>query len=52
MLYIRVENGKKVYTLNPEDAEAAYPAKYSIEDKFSEQRIEMKKRHGIFPFDD
>ncbi|ELA40985.1 uncharacterized protein VICG_01944 [Vittaforma corneae ATCC 50505] len=52
MLYFKIENGKRVYTLNPENAECAKPAKYSIEDKFSEQRIIMKTRYKIFPFDD
>lgn len=52
MFYYRIENGKRVYTMNPEGAESACPTKYSVEDKFSQERITMKRRHGIFPFDD
>lgn len=52
MFYYRVENGKRIYTLNPEGAESVCPAKYSVEDKFSQERIAMKMRHKIFPFDD
>ncbi|KAI4292047.1 H/ACA ribonucleoprotein complex subunit 3 [Pancytospora philotis] len=52
MIYYRTENGERRYTLEPEGAEAAVPAKYSVEDKFSAERIELKKRHGIFPFTD
>lgn len=52
MFYYRVENGVRRYTLNPENAESVAPAKYSTEDRFSSERVTMKRRHGIFPFDE
>lgn len=51
MIYFKLVDMKRVYTLNPENAECAYPAKYSTEDKYSNERIRMKKRHQLFPFD-
>jgi len=51
MIYYRMENNTKKYTLSHENSESAIPAKYSTEDKFSEERIEMKRRYKIFPFD-
>ena len=51
MLYFKIKNDKRVYTLGPEDSECANPAKYSTEDKFSEEIIKMKKRYKIFQFD-
>lgn len=51
MIYFRIVNGKRIYTLEKGN-EAVSPAKYSTEDHFSEERIEMKKRFGIFPFED
>lgn len=51
MLYYRIVDGKRVYTLDPTDAENAMPARYSVGDKFSPERIAMKMRHKIFPFD-
>ena len=52
MIYFRMENGVKKYTLQSENATIVLPAKFSIEDKYSEYRIENKKKHGIYPFDD
>lgn len=43
-------DGKRVYTMNGENAESVLPAKYSVDDKYSAERIEMKKRHNIYPF--
>ena len=44
--------GQRKYTLQEEGSESVNPAKYSVDDKFSEERIEMKKRFGIFPFNE
>lgn len=52
MLYYRIVDGKRVYTLDPADAESAAPARYSVGDKFSQERIAMKMRYKIFPFDE
>lgn len=52
MIFCSIENGERRYTLNPEGSQSASPAKYSVEDKFSSERIVMKKRYGIFPFCD
>jgi rRNA maturation protein Nop10 len=51
MIYYRMEGGERRYTLDPKDGELAQPAKYSVGDQFSRQRIEMKRRYKIFPFD-
>ena len=51
MIYYRIVEGKRVYTLDKEN-ETVNPAKFSTDDKYSDERIEMKKRFGIFPFDD
>lgn len=52
MIYFKMVDGKKIYTLSNVDSELAMPAKYSVEDKFSMERIEMKKRYNIFPFNE
>lgn len=52
MIYFRIENGVKKYTLNNENATIIIPAKFSIEDKNSDARIEIKRRYKIFPFDE
>merc|ERR1719401_2876536 len=54
--YYLNENGKRVYTLessiedkNSEDAKptfSAHPARFSPDDKYSEQRIKCKRRFG------
>lgn len=51
MFYYRVVDGRRVYTLDAVDAESAAPAKYSVGDRFSPERIAMKMRYRIFPFD-
>ena len=52
MFYYVLENGARRYTMRPESAMSVLPAKYSVEDRFSAERVEMKKRCGIYPFDD
>jgi len=51
MFYYKIIGNKKVYTLDSKNSQSAAPAKYSVEDAFSSQRITMKMRHKIFPFD-
>ncbi|KAL3758034.1 hypothetical protein ACHAWU_001426 [Discostella pseudostelligera] len=53
LMYYLDENGKRVYTLkkaNPEGkvTESAHPARFSPDDKFSKQRVAIKKRFGIY----
>eukprot|EP00403_Amphidinium_massartii_P042464 CAMPEP_0178442600 /NCGR_PEP_ID=MMETSP0689_2-20121128/38284_1 /TAXON_ID=160604 /ORGANISM="Amphidinium massartii, Strain CS-259" /LENGTH=67 /DNA_ID=CAMNT_0020066223 /DNA_START=21 /DNA_END=224 /DNA_ORIENTATION=+ len=53
--YYLNENGKRVYTLEPTVGEgeeekptfSAHPARFSPDDKYSEQRIKCKKRFGV-----
>ena len=54
--YYLNENGKRVYTLEAqvksegeEDAASfsAHPARFSPDDKYSDQRIKCKKRFGV-----
>ena len=53
LMYYLDENGNRVYTLkkfNPEKkvTESAHPARFSPDDKFSSQRVAMKKRFGVY----
>ena len=45
MMYI-----KQTQKMNPENkvTESAHPARFSPDDKFSSQRVAMKKRFGIY----
>jgi len=53
MMYYNNEAGERVYTLSktsPVDGKptfSAHPARFSPEDKYSRQRITIKKRFGI-----
>jgi len=52
-MYYLDESGKRVYTLkkfSPEKkvTESAHPARFSPDDKFSSQRVALKKRFGIY----
>jgi len=47
-------NGERVYTFQQHDAtgkptKSAHPARFSPDDKFSEQRVLCKKRFGLLP---
>ena len=51
MFYLDAE-GKRIYTLkkvNPEGkpTDSAHPARFSPDDKFSKQRVTIKKRFGV-----
>ncbi|KAH9410897.1 hypothetical protein HK407_09g14920 [Ordospora pajunii] len=50
MLFYRVVDGQRVYTLNEEGSCNAHPAKFSVEDRFSRQRISTKVKFQIPPF--
>ena len=52
MIHAKIENGEKKYTLKNSDSVVAVPAKYSVGDQYSKERIIMKKRFKIFPFDE
>ena len=48
------EDGKRVYTLKKKDPEgkatvSAHPARFSPDDKFSQQRYTLKKRFNLLP---
>ncbi|XP_043914626.1 H/ACA ribonucleoprotein complex subunit 3 [Protopterus annectens] len=50
--YFLDENGERVYTLKKYDPEgkptaSAHPARFSPDDKYSRQRITVKKRFGV-----
>jgi H/ACA ribonucleoprotein complex subunit 3 len=50
------EESKRVYTMNFVDANgkptvSAHPARFSPDDKFSEERLILKKRFGLLPVD-
>ncbi|XP_011638093.1 H/ACA ribonucleoprotein complex subunit 3 [Pogonomyrmex barbatus] len=52
LMYYLDENGKRVYTLKKVDPNgnptfSAHPARFSVEDKYSRERITMKRRHGL-----
>ena len=52
LMYYTDAEGKRVYTLKKEDpsgspTQSAHPARFSPDDKFSRQRVTIKKRHGI-----
>lgn len=48
------ENGKRVYTLKMETNDGLYtlnahPARFSPDDKFSEERLKLKERFNLLP---
>ena len=54
MTYIDETTGKVVYTLkkagpDAKPTQSAHPARFSPDDKFSRERITLKKRFGILP---
>lgn len=50
-MFYRLEDGKRVYTLDDHNTLSAHPARFTVEDKFSKERIAVKKRFAIPPFD-
>merc|ERR1712012_963889 len=52
LMHYMSDEGEKVYTLKKTDPEgkptvSAHPARFSPEDKYSKQRIVVKKRFGL-----
>ncbi|KAG7191313.1 snoRNP complex protein [Scheffersomyces spartinae] len=54
LMYTLDTEGKRVYTLKKltddgEITKSAHPARFSPDDKYSRQRVTLKKRFGIKP---
>ena len=54
LMYYLNEKQERVYTLDKVDPQgkptlSAHPARFSPEDKYSRQRITIKKRFGLLP---
>lgn len=54
LMYTLGPDGKRVYTLKKvtdegEITKSAHPARFSPDDKFSRQRVTLKKRFGMLP---
>ncbi|XP_012225662.1 H/ACA ribonucleoprotein complex subunit 3 [Linepithema humile] len=52
LMYYLDANGDRVYTLKKVDPDgkptlSAHPARFSVEDKYSRERIVNKRRHGL-----
>ena len=53
-VFALTQDGKRVYTLTKSSptgtmTRSAHPARFSPDDKFSRQRITIKKRFGLLP---
>jgi H/ACA ribonucleoprotein complex subunit 3 len=54
LMYYLDENGKRAYTIKKqtptgEATQSAHPARFSPDDKFSQQRITLKTRFNLLP---
>lgn len=54
LMYTTGPDGKRVYTLKKvteegEITKSAHPARFSPDDKYSRQRVTLKKRFGLLP---
>lgn len=54
LMYYLNDEGKRVYTLQKtneagEITKSAHPARFSPDDKYSRQRVTLKKRFGLLP---
>ncbi|CAI8056015.1 H/ACA ribonucleoprotein complex subunit 3 [Geodia barretti] len=54
LMYYTDSEGKRVYTLKKIDpsgkpTSSAHPARFSPDDKFSRQRVTLKRRFGLLP---
>ncbi|CAH0388567.1 unnamed protein product [Bemisia tabaci] len=54
LMYYLDDNGKRVYTFQKVDPKgnptmSAHPARFSPADKYSRERIMIKKRFGLLP---
>lgn len=54
LMYTLDTDGKRIYTLKKltdegEITKSAHPARFSPDDKYSRQRVTLKKRYGLLP---
>lgn len=54
LMYTLGQDGKRIYTLKKvnddgEITKSAHPARFSPDDKYSRQRVTLKKRFGLLP---
>lgn len=54
LMYTLDAEGKRIYTLkkvtkNNEITKSAHPARFSPDDKYSRQRVTLKKRYNLLP---
>ncbi|KAK6463458.1 H/ACA ribonucleoprotein complex subunit 3 [Scheffersomyces coipomensis] len=54
LMYTTGADGKRIYTLKKlteegEITKSAHPARFSPDDKYSRQRVTLKKRYGLLP---
>ncbi|EGG14940.1 Nop10 family protein [Cavenderia fasciculata] len=54
LMYYVGENGERKYTLKKRGPKgqpsfSAHPARFSVDDKYSRERITLKKRFGLLP---
>ncbi|UYI27088.1 H/ACA ribonucleoprotein complex subunit 3 [Encephalitozoon cuniculi] len=49
-MFYRLKDGARVYTLDENGTFSAHPAKFTVEDSFSKERIAIKRRFAIPPF--
>ncbi|KAK6203025.1 H/ACA ribonucleoprotein complex subunit 3 [Scheffersomyces amazonensis] len=54
LMYTTGPDGKRIYTLKKtteegEITKSAHPARFSPDDKYSRQRVTLKKRFGLLP---
>ncbi|CAG61132.1 uncharacterized protein GVI51_J10615 [Nakaseomyces glabratus] len=54
LMYTLDNEGKRVYTLKKmteegEITKSAHPARFSPDDKYSRQRVTLKKRYNLLP---
>ncbi|GMM52144.1 snoRNP complex protein [Starmerella bacillaris] len=54
LMYTLNDEGKRVYTLaktteTGEITKSAHPARFSPDDKYSRQRVTLKKRYNLIP---
>lgn len=54
LMYTLDAEGKRIYTLKKlteegEITKSAHPARFSPDDKYSRQRVTLKKRFGLLP---
>ncbi|CAH6721895.1 H/ACA ribonucleoprotein complex subunit Nop10p [[Candida] jaroonii] len=54
LMYTIGSDGKRIYTLKKtteegEITKSAHPARFSPDDKYSRQRVTLKKRFGMLP---